>query len=299
MPLQAGFPVGAGTQALSGISTTINKCGPKNALPPDNFLPLGGVAFSRERGREDHGCRSDWMRLHCRSSADEFHPGFSTARRPDFNSDFPQRPLTNAAMNPSTTALILVGYQNDYFAPKGILRGVVEEPNRVDSVLANSLEFIRAVAPTPMLLIATPIVLESDYRALANSVGILDTIKSSGAFKAGTPGAETIPELLAFGERITYVRGKVGFNAFSNTDLETVLRERGIRDVLVAGMVTSLCIDSTGRAAYERGYSVRILSDCTSARTRSEQEFFCKNIFPLYGGVVDSREAASQILASA
>ena len=198
-------------------------------------------------------------------------------------------------MNPNTTAVILVGYQNDYFAANGILRGVVEEPNRVDSVLANSLALIRAMIPTPLTIIATPIVLEPDYRALANSVGILDTIKASGAFKAGTPGADNIPELAAFGDRITYVKGKVGFNAFSNTALDGVLQSRGIKDVLVAGMVTSLCIDSTGRAAYERGYSVTILSDCTSARTRAEQDFFCKNIFPLYGGVLDSKQAIEQL----
>ncbi len=200
-------------------------------------------------------------------------------------------------MNPESTALILVGYQNDYFAANGILRGVVEEPNRVDSVLANTLAFIRAMIPTPMTIIATPIVLEPDYRALANSVGILDTIKAAGAFKAGTSGADNIPELAAFGDRITYVTGKVGFNAFSNTELDRVLRDRGIKDVLVAGMVTSLCIDSTGRAAYERGYSVKILSDCTSARTRAEQDFFCKNIFPLYGAAIDSKEAVGQLSA--
>jgi nicotinamidase-related amidase len=171
-------------------------------------------------------------------------------------------------MTPETTALILVGYQNDYFAPEGILRGVVEEPKRVDQVLANSLAFITAMAPTAMTIVATPIVLEPEYRALANSVGILDTIKNSGAFKAGTSGADTIPELAAFGERVTYVTGKVGFNAFSNTSLDTVLKGRDITDVLVAGMVTSLCIDSTGRAAYERGYSVTILSDCCSARVQ-------------------------------
>jgi nicotinamidase-related amidase len=50
-------------------------------------------------------------------------------------------------MSPRTTALILVGYQNDYFAPQGILRGVVEEPDRVDRVLANTLAFIRAGPP--------------------------------------------------------------------------------------------------------------------------------------------------------
>jgi len=200
-------------------------------------------------------------------------------------------------MKPETTALILVGYQNDYFAANGILRSVVEEPNRVDNVLANTLAFIRAMVPTRLSLIATPIVLEPNYRALANSVGILDTIKSSGAFKAGTAGADNIPELAAFGDRITYVKGKVGFNAFSNTELDRVLVDRGIKDVLVAGMVTSLCIDSTGRAAYERGYSVKILSDCTSARTPAEQDFFCKNIFPLYGGVLDSRQAIEQLSA--
>lgn len=198
-------------------------------------------------------------------------------------------------MDPKTTALILVGYQNDYFAANGILRGVVEEPNRVDSVLKSSLDFIAAMAPSEMTIIATPIVLEPEYRALANSVGILDTIKASGAFKIGTTGAETIPELRAFGDRVTYVTGKVGFNAFSNTSLDGVLSSKGITDVLVAGMVTSLCIDSTGRAAYERGYSVKILSDCCSARTRAEQDFFCENIFPLYGGVLTSAQAIEQL----
>lgn len=202
-------------------------------------------------------------------------------------------------MDPRSTALILVGYQNDYFAADGILRGVVEEPNRVDSVLANSLALVGAMARTSTPIIATPIVLTPDYRALANSVGILDTIKASGAFKAGSPGAETIPELLAFGDRITYVSGKVGFNAFSNTDLDRVLKQLGITHILVAGMVTSLCIDSTGRAAYERGYRVTVLSDCTSARTRAEQDFFCQNIFPLYGGVLDSRHVVEQFVPAA
>ena len=186
-------------------------------------------------------------------------------------------------MNPNTTAVILVGYQNDYFAKDGILRGVIEDPTSVDSVLAASVDFISAVADTGMMIISTPIVLTPDYRAMANPVGILNTIKESGAFKAGTVGAQTIPQILEFGDRIEYVSGKVGFNAFSNTALGDVLIERGITDVLVAGMVTSLCIDSTGRAAYERGYDVTILSNCTSARTPTEHEFFCDNVFPLYG----------------
>jgi nicotinamidase-related amidase len=202
-------------------------------------------------------------------------------------------------MDPRTTALVLVGFQNDYFAQDGILRGVVEEPDRVDAVLHNALNFVDAMKDTALTIISTPIVLEPDYRAMSNSVGILDAMKKNGAFKAGTKGAETIPELLAFGDRVRYVTGKVGFNAFSNTSLDDTLRAHTIKDVLVCGMVTSLCIDSTGRAAYERGYAVTIVSDCSSSRTPAEQEFFCSSVFPLYAGVATSVELAAKMKGTA
>lgn len=73
--------------------------------------------------------------------------------------------------------------------------------------------------------------------------------------------------------------------AQERTGLDQVLRAKAIKHVMLAGMVTSLCIDSTGRAAYERGYHVTVLSGCTSARTQTEQDFLCNNVFTLYGSV--------------
>jgi nicotinamidase-related amidase len=201
-------------------------------------------------------------------------------------------------MDPSKTALILVGYQNDYFAKDGILRGVVEDPLTVDRVLDHTLAFIRALAPTDVTIISTPIILAPDYRAMASPVGILNTMKEVGAFKEGSTGAANIPELDEFADHILYVSGKVGFNAFSNTSLGEVLSERGIESVLVCGMVTSLCIDSTGRAAYERGYNVTILSDCSSARTDTEHQFFCENVFPLYGRAATSVEVLDELTSA-
>ena len=193
-------------------------------------------------------------------------------------------------MNFKEIAVILVGYQNDYFAENGILRGVVEEPGRVDEVLKNSISLIKKLIPTEATILATGIVLTPSYRALANSTGILDKIKEVGAFTQGTPGAETIDEIKQFGNKITFVAGKEGFNSFQDTDLDKLLKSKGIKQVWVAGMVTSLCIDSTARAAYERGYQVSILEDCCSARTPLEQEFFCQNVFPLYAKVISSSE---------
>lgn len=193
-------------------------------------------------------------------------------------------------MSPSNTALILVGYQNDYFASDGILRSVLQDGDHVDQVLSRTLAFIEAVKSTDMLMVTTPIIFSSDYAEVTQSGGILRAIKDAKAFQADTIGSETIPEIAAYGERIIEVPGKRGLNAFTQTDLERTLADHKTEHVVMAGAVTSICIDSTGRAAYERGKSVVVLEDCTTARTQVEQEFFCSTIFPTYATVMSADE---------
>ena len=193
-------------------------------------------------------------------------------------------------MDPQHTALVLIGYQNDYFATDGVLYRVIEEASGVTGTLANTVDLLERLSATPVLIVATPISFTSDYSELTEPVGILKTVKEMGAFRAGTKGAETIPELRRLRERITEVPGKRGLNAFSNTDLENLFQQREITNVVLAGVVTSICVDSTGRSAYERGYKVAVLSDCTSSRTPFEQDFYCENVFPLYAEVIDHKQ---------
>jgi nicotinamidase-related amidase len=196
-------------------------------------------------------------------------------------------------MDPSTTALVLIGYQNDYFANDGVLHSVVEDST--EDVLSNTLTLLKALEPTDVLIITTPIIFTPDYSELTEPIGILKIIKEAGAFKADTMGAQTIPEIHKFGERILEVPGKRGLNAFTDTNLDSILKNRGIIDVVFAGAVTSICIDSTGRAAFERNYRVTQLSDCTSSRTNVEQTFYCNNVFPLYASVTDSKGLLRQL----
>ncbi len=198
-------------------------------------------------------------------------------------------------VSPADTALILVGFQNDYFAADGILRPVLQDGGHVDDVLARTLTLINAVKDTEMLMVTTPIIFSSDYAEVTQSGGILRAIKDAKAFQAGTTGAETIAALSDYGDRIIEVPGKRGLNAFTQTDLERVLADHGTKHVVMAGAVTSICIDSTGRAAYERGKSVVVLDDCTTARTQVEQEFFCTTIFPTYGTVMNSETLLAEL----
>ncbi|MED5261095.1 MAG: cysteine hydrolase [Myxococcota bacterium] len=186
------------------------------------------------------------------------------------------------------TAVVLIGYQNDYFADDGILTGALEDAPGRRAMLKNTVEMLDALVASPMLIVSTPIVFTPDYRELSEPTGILEVIKDVGAFKEGERGAETIPEIARYGDRIQEVPGKRGLNAFSNTKLDALFREHAINDVVLAGVVTSICIDSTGRAAHERGYRVSVLQGCTAGRTTFEQEFYCEKIFPLYAHLIDS-----------
>lgn len=191
-------------------------------------------------------------------------------------------------MDIQNTALLLIGFQNDYFAQDGILHSVIEEAAKAAKTLENTYALLQNLEDTPILVISTPIFFTLNYEELVEPVGILKTIKEVGAFRKGAKGSETIRELLEFQDKILEVPGKRGLNAFVNTDLNEVLRQRKIIHLVLAGVVTSVCIDSTGRSAYEQGYQVSILSDCTSARTTFEQAFYFENVFPLYANTMTS-----------
>jgi nicotinamidase-related amidase len=195
-------------------------------------------------------------------------------------------------MKPQKTAIILIGFQNDYFLEDGILRGVVEESSKVTGVLNNTLHLINAL--DDVLMISTPIVFSENYSELVEPEGILKTIKEVGAFKKGSSGSQTISQFDQFSGKITEIPGKQGLNAFINTSLESVLRKNNITNVAFAGTVCSICIDSTGRSAFDKGFHVTMLSDCISGRTVFEQEFFCKEIFTLYANVISSKELITE-----
>ncbi|MBN21473.1 MAG: isochorismatase [Bdellovibrionaceae bacterium] len=184
-------------------------------------------------------------------------------------------------------ALILIGFQNDYFSKDGILHDVIE--SEASSVLTHTLNLIDSLVETNTLMISTPIVFTENYEELESPVGILKMIKDSQAFKKGN-GSEIIPEILEYGDRIQNVPGKRGLNAFSNTALDEILKKGDVQEVILAGVVTSICIDSTARSAHEKGYRVVVLKDCTGARTPFEQDFYFENIFPLYANVMNSEE---------
>ncbi len=193
-------------------------------------------------------------------------------------------------MKADSTALILIGYQNDYFANDGTLADFIDDRERVQDVRDRTMPLIEKCIEQGVLVVSTPILFTETYDEVRNPIGILAAIKERGAFRRGQPGSAVIADFDRFGDKIVTVPGKRGLDAFSHTSLRDTLAERNIDHIAIAGVVTSLCIDSTGRAGFEAGLDVTVIEDCTAGRTPQEQDFYCESIFPLYASV---KEASS------
>ena len=86
------------------------------------------------------------------------------------------------------------------------------------------------------------------------------------------------------------VRGKMTLDAFHSTPLNYLLRANEIETVAFAGFHTNWCVESSARSAYDLGYRVIVIRDCTATDTDREQEYAEQVIFPRIGKVVTAAE---------
>jgi len=105
----------------------------------------------------------------------------------------------------------------------------------------------------------------------------------------GLDGPEVVPQLRPkAGDLI--IEGNKTLDAFHSTALNHLLHANGIEYVAFAGFHTNWCVESTARSAYDKGFHVIVVSDCTGADTDEEQQHAVRFIFPKIGQVMTAAE---------
>jgi ureidoacrylate peracid hydrolase len=80
------------------------------------------------------------------------------------------------------------------------------------------------------------------------------------------------------------------YGAFESSDLDLVLRSQGIRTVIMTGVATNVCVETTARQAFLRDYYVVFLSDCTATYSQADHDATLRNIDAFFGEVVSAAE---------
>jgi len=199
----------------------------------------------------------------------------------------PMKPLAEL-VRPAASAVLVVDVQNDYCRPDGAL-GKAGLPTASAMAMLPNLQALLSAARasgTAVIFIQTNHTPETDSESWTwRTAGV-----SGGVCRQGTWGAD-FTEVAPLPDEPVVIKHR--YSAFINTRLDSVLRTLKIESLIMTGVSTNVCVESTARHGYMLDYHVVFLSDCTAAYSPEEHDAALANINNNFGVVTTSTEVIS------
>jgi len=196
-------------------------------------------------------------------------------------------------IDPKTTALLLIEYQNEFTSDGGVLHKAVEPVMKETKMLDNTVKLVAAARAKGVAIMHAPIMFAPGYGEIsAHPYGILKGVVDGKAFVKGSWGAAIVDALTPKDGDIV-IEGKRGLDTFASTNVDFILRSKGIKTVAIGGFLTNCCVESTMRTAYEHGFEVVTLTDCTAATSPEEHRNALKYDFPMFSKPMPSSDFLS------
>jgi len=201
------------------------------------------------------------------------------------------------AIDPNTTALVLIEYQNEFTSTGGVLHDAVAPAMDKTNMLANTVRVVEAARAAGVTIMHAPITFASGYNEITrHPYGILKGVVDGNAFVKGTWGAAIVDDLAPADGDIV-IEGKRGLDTFASTNLDFILRSKGITTLVLGGFLTNCCVESTMRSGYENGYQVVTLTDCVAATSVEEHDNAIAYDYPMFSRPVSAEEFLAELAA--
>ena len=172
--------------------------------------------------------------------------------------------------DPETTALVLIDFQRDFVEPNGFGEALGNDVSLLRTSIEPARRVLAAARAAGMMVIHTREGHRPDLsdcppakltRGGATFIGTEGTM--GRILVQGEKGHDIIPELSPIaGEPVI---DKPGKGAFYATSMELILRSQGITSLIVMGVTTEVCVQTTAREANDRGFEIVVLEDCVAS----------------------------------
>ena len=206
-------------------------------------------------------------------------------------------------LDPAHCALIVIDMQRDFLEPGGFGAMLGNDVSALRRTIEPNRRLLAAWRAAGLLVIHTREGHRPDLTDLPqakkergkSSITIGDAGPMGRILVRGEPGHDIIPELApAPGEPVI---DKPGKGAFFATDLQAVLHNRGIRQLVITGVTTEVCVHTTVREANDRGYECLVLEDCCGSYF-AEFHAVALKMITAQGGIFGWVASSPQVVAA-